>query len=165
LDFNFPFLSAIVFLPAVGALLCAFLPGLKDKGIKWVSLIFTLIPFALSVYLFIIFDRSAAAAGAIQFEEKVPWIPAINAHYHLGVDGISLPLVILMTFLGVLVTLISWKIDLRQREYFAWVLLLEMSILGVFTSLDLLLFFLMWEIEVVPMYFLISIWGTGRREY
>ncbi len=89
----------------------------------------------------------------------------INAYYHLGVDGLSLPLVILMTFLGFLVVLISWKIDLRPREYFAWLLLLETSILGVFTSLDLLLFFLFWEIEVIPMYFLISIWGTGRREY
>jgi len=70
-----------------------------------------------------------------------------------------------MTLLGFLVVLISWKIDLRPREYFAWLLLLETSILGVFCSLDLLLFFLFWEIEVIPMYFLISIWGTGRREY
>ena len=77
----------------------------------------------------------------------------------------SLPLVILMTFLGFLVVLISWKIDLRPREYFAWLLLLETSILGVFCSLDMLLFFLFWEIEVIPMYFLISIWGTGRKEY
>ena len=72
---------------------------------------------------------------------------------------------ILMTFLGFLVVLISWKIDLRPREYFAWLLLLETSILGVFCSLDLLLFFLFWEIEIIPMYFLISIWGTGRKEY
>ena len=101
----------------------------------------------------------------MQFAEKVPWIPAINAYYHVGVDGLSLPLVILMTFLGFLVVLISWKINLRPREYFAWLLLLETSILGVFTSLDLLLFFLFWEIEVIPMYFLISIWGSGRKEY
>jgi len=78
---------------------------------------------------------------------------------------LSLPLIILMTLLGFLVVLLSWKIDLRTREYFAWLLLLETSILGVFCSLDLLLFFLFWEIEVVPMYFLISIWGTGRKEY
>ena len=78
----------------------------------------------------------------MQFEEKVSCIPAINANYHLGVDGLSLPLMILMTFLGFLVVLISWKIHLRPREYFAWLVLLETSILGVFTSLDLLLFFL-----------------------
>jgi len=160
LDFNF--LTTIIFLPALGAVIIAFIPGLSGRVIRWLSVIFTLVPLALSVYLFAIFDRSS---GAIQFEEKLSWIPAINAHYHLGVDGISLPLVILMALLGFLVVLISWKIDLRHREYFAWLLLLETSILGVFCSLDLLLFFLFWEIEVIPMYFLISIWGTGRKEY
>jgi len=160
LDFNY--LTIIIFLPVVGAILIAFIPGLSERLIKRLAAIFTFVPLALSIYLFAIFDRSA---GAIQFEEKFSWIPAINAHYHLGVDGLSLPLVILMTFLGFLVVLISWKIDLRPREYFAWLLLLETSILGVFCSLDLLLFFLFWEIEVIPMYFLISIWGTGRKEY
>ncbi len=77
----------------------------------------------------------------------------------------SLPLVILMTFLGLVSVLVSWKIQLRPKEYFAWLLLLETSILGVFASLDLLLFFLFWEIEVIPMYFLISVWGSGRKEY
>jgi NADH-quinone oxidoreductase subunit M len=146
----------------VGAAVIAFIPGLSDRLIRWLSALFTFIPLALSCYLFAIFDR---ASGAIQFEEKISWIPAINAHYHLGVDGISLPLVILMALLGFLVVLISWKVDLRPKEYFAWLLLLEASILGVFCSLDLLLFFLFWEIEVIPMYFLISIWGTGRKEY
>jgi NADH-quinone oxidoreductase subunit M len=160
MDFNY--LSAIIFLPMVGAILVAFIPGLSQRLIKWLSAVFTFIPLALSLYLFAIFDRTS---GAIQFQEKLSWIPAINANYHLGVDGISLPLVILMALLGFLVVLISWKIDLRPKEYFAWLLLLEASILGVFCSLDLLLFFLFWEIEVIPMYFLISIWGTGRREY
>jgi NADH-quinone oxidoreductase subunit M len=160
LEFNY--LSWIIFLPAVGAILIAFLPGLSGRKIKSLAAIFTFFPLALSLYTFAIFDRSLAI---IQFEEKISWIPAINAHYHLGVDGLSLPLVILMTLLGFLVVLISWKVDLRPREYFAWLLLLETSILGVFCSLDLLLFFLFWEIEVIPMYFLISIWGTGRKEY
>jgi len=101
----------------------------------------------------------------MQFEELRAWIPQINANYHLGVDGLSLPLVILTTLLGFLAVLISWKMNLRVREYFAWLLLLETSILGVFCSLDLVLFFIFWEIEVIPMYFLISIWGTGRKEY
>jgi len=159
-DFNY--LTTIIFLPVVGAILIAFIPGLSGRLIRWLAALFTFVPLALSIYLFAIFDRSA---GGIQFEEKLSWIPAINAHYHLGVDGLSLPLVILMTFLGFLVVLISWKIDVRPREYFAWLLLLETSILGVFCSLDLLLFFLFWEIEIIPMYFLISIWGTGRKEY
>jgi NADH-quinone oxidoreductase subunit M len=163
LDFNY--LSAIIFLPVVGAILIAFLPGLSQRAIKWLAAIVTLASLALSIFVFASFDRSLGVAGVIQFEENFSWIPAINAYYHLGVDGLSLPLVILMTLLGFLIVLISWKIDLRPREYFAWLLLLETSILGVFCSLDLLLFFLFWEIEVIPMYFLISIWGTGRREY
>lgn len=162
---DFSYLSAIVFFPVVGAILVAFIPRLSNGLIKRIAAVFTFIPFALSIFLFVVFDKSAGAAGVIQFEEKLLWIPAINAHYHLGVDGLSLPLVLLTAFLGFLVVLISWNIDLRPREYFAWLLLLETSILGVFSSLDLLLFFLFWEIEVVPMYFLISIWGTGRREY
>jgi len=160
---NFNFLTWIVFLPAIGAILIAFLPGLSGRAIKWLAAAFTFVSLALSLYLFAIFDRSLV--GVIQFEENLSWIPAINAYYHLGVDGLSLPLVLLMALLGFLVVLISWKIDLRPREYFAWLLLLETSILGVFCSLDLLLFFLFWEIEVIPMYFLISIWGTGRKEY
>lgn len=162
---SFNYLSTIIFLPVAGAILIAFIPGLSARLIKRIAAIFTFVPLALSIFLFCQFDRSLGAIGVIQFEEKLSWIPAINAHYHLGVDGLSLPLVILMTFLGFLVVLISWKINLRPREYFAWLLLLETSILGVFCSLDLLLFFLFWEIEVIPMYFLISIWGTGRKEY
>jgi NADH-quinone oxidoreductase subunit M len=160
---SFNYLTWIVFLPLVGAILIAFAPCLSERAIKRIAAIVTFASLALSIFVFASFDRSLA--GVIQFEEKLSWIPAINAHYHLGVDGLSLPLVILMTLLGFLVVLVSWKIDLRPREYFAWLLLLETSILGVFCSLDLLLFFLFWEIEVIPMYFLISIWGTGRREY
>jgi len=159
---DFHYVSWIIFLPVVGAILIAFIPRLSAKKIRWLAAIFTFVPLALSIYLFTIFDRSS---GAIQFEEMFSWIPAIGANYHLGVDGLSLPLVLLMALLGFLVVLISWKVELRIREYFAWLLLLETSILGVFCSLDLLLFFLFWEIEVIPMYFLISIWGTGRREY
>ncbi|MDI6814643.1 MAG: proton-conducting transporter membrane subunit, partial [Dehalococcoidales bacterium] len=162
---DFPYLTTIIFLPLAGAILIALVPNLLPKLIKRIAAIFTLAPLALSIFLFFNFDKSMGAAGVIQFEERVSWIPSLNAYYHLGVDGLSLPLVVLMTFLGFLVVLISWKIDLRPREYFAWLLLLETSILGVFCSLDLLLFFLFWEIEVIPMYFLISIWGTGRKEY
>jgi NADH-quinone oxidoreductase subunit M len=154
-----------LFLPAVGAIIVAFISSKNDKTIRWVSFIFTAIPLALAIYLFIAFDRSAGAAGIIQFEEKYLWIAPLNAHYHLGVDGLSMPLVLLTTFLGFLAVLISWKVHERPREYFAWLLLLETSIIGVFVSLDLLLFFIMWEIEVIPMYFLISIWGSGRKDY
>ncbi|HEY82723.1 MAG TPA: NADH-quinone oxidoreductase subunit M [Dehalococcoidia bacterium] len=159
------YLTTILFLPAVGAALIAFALAGRPRLIKWTAAIFTAIPLILAIVLFVQFDRSPEAAGLIQFEEKVLWIAALNANYHLGVDGLSLPLTLLTAFLGFLAVLISWKIDLRVREYFAWLLLLETSILGVFLSLDLLLFFIMWEIEVIPMYFLINIWGSGRKEY
>jgi NADH-quinone oxidoreductase subunit M len=159
------YLTTILFLPAIGAVLIAFVLAGRERVIRWTAAIFTFVPFALSIILFALFDRSPGAAGLIQFEEKALWIAPINAHYHLGVDGLSLPLMVLTAFLGFLAVLISWKIHLRVREYFAWLLLLETSILGVFLSLDLLLFFIMWEIEVIPMYFLINIWGAGRKEY
>ncbi len=162
---NSLYLSAILGLPLIGLIIIAFLPKEQGKAIKYTALVFTLASFILSIVVFCLFDRSAGAIGHMQFEDKLSWIPAINANYHLGVDGLSLPLVMLMTFLGFLTVLVSWKVELRPREYFIWLLLLETSILGVFCALDLILFFLFWELELIPMYFLISIWGSGRKEY
>jgi NADH-quinone oxidoreductase subunit M len=157
-------LSIILFLPTVGAILLA-LFARQPRGVKLTAAIFTFIPFALSVALFVMFHRS----GGLQFVEQAQWISSLNAQYHLGVDGLSLPMVILTTFLGFVAVLVSWKINIRTKEYFAWLLILETGILGVFMSLDLLLFFLFWEVELIPMYMLISIWGTppplGRKEY
>jgi NADH-quinone oxidoreductase subunit M len=149
----------------VGAIVIALYKGADEKLIKRLAAVFTFVPFALALYLFIAFDRSASAASAFQFEENYLWIAPLGARYHLGVDGLSMPLLLLTAFLGFLAVLISWKVHERPREFFAWLLLLETSIIGVFISLDLLLFFVMWEIEVVPMYFLISIWGSGRKHY
>ena len=160
---EFSYLSTIIFLPLAGAIIIALVPGLSSRLTRYIAAFFTLIPLAIAIFLFASFDRSLT--GAMQFEESISWIPAINASYHLGVDGLSLPLVLLTSLLGFLAVLISWKVELRVRQYFAWLLLLETSILGVFCSLDLLLFFVFWEIEVIPMYFLISIWGSGRKEY
>ena len=162
---SFNYLSTIIFLPVVGAIIIAAIPGLSDRLIRRIAAVFTFIPMAIAIFLFFSIDKSLAAAGTIQFEEKISWITSLNAYYHVGADGLSLPLIALTAFLGFLVVLISWKIDLRVREYFGWLLLLETSILGVFCSLDLLLFFIFWEIEVIPMYFLISVWGSGRKEY
>jgi NADH-quinone oxidoreductase subunit M len=159
---DIPYLSIIIFSPLLGALLVAFLPQLEARSVKRIAAAFTFIPLALSLALFLAFKPGGNGIG---FEEKLSWIPQLNIQYYLGVDGISLPLLLLTALLGFLAVLISWKIELRPREYFAWLLILETSILGVFASLDLVLFFLFWEIEVVPMYFLISIWGTGRKEY
>ncbi|MFC1943978.1 NuoM family protein [Chloroflexota bacterium] len=160
-------LSIIIFLPIVGAILIA-LFGRSTQTIKGIAALFTAASFVMALSMFIGFDRSAGAE-AYQFTQQFDWIPAINAEYYLGVDGLSAPLVLLTAFLGFLSVFISWNIKDRVREYFAWLLVLEASILGVFCSLDFLLFFLFWELELIPMYMLISIWGTkpplGRREY
>lgn len=159
---DIPYLSLIIFLPVLGALIIALLPRLEPAIIKRIAAVFTFIPFILSVILLTTFSPDATG---FDFIEKVKWISALNINYFLGVDGLSLPLVLLTALLGFLAVLISWKIEQRAKEYFAWLLLLDTSILGVFSSLDLVLFFLFWEVEVIPMYFLISIWGTGRRDY
>jgi len=159
------YLSILLFLPVTGAIIVALVPRLSSRIIRYIAAVFTFIPLAIAIYLFAAFDRSASMAGVMQFEESFSWIPAIGADYHIGVDGLSLPLLLLTTLLGFLVVLISWKVEKKVRQYFFWLLLLETSILGVFCSLDLLLFFAFWEIEVIPMFFLISIWGSGRKEY
>jgi NADH-quinone oxidoreductase subunit M len=159
---NFNFLSLMIFLPLVGVLGIALIPRLSSRAVKYLALAFTLAVLAIALLLLFRFDRGASG---IQFEEVYSWIPALNAHYHLGVDGISLPLVVLTSLLGVIAVLVSWKVENRTKEFFIWLLILESSILGVFCSLDMLLFFIFWEIEVVPMYFLISIWGSGRKHY
>ncbi|HLC23819.1 MAG TPA: NADH-quinone oxidoreductase subunit M, partial [Dehalococcoidia bacterium] len=162
---SFPFLSAIIFLPAIGAIVIALLRKPSQQQVRGLALLFSLVSFLLSVYLFLAFDRSNTAIGVMQFVEKLSWLPAVGSSYHLGIDGISLIMLLLTTIIGVLVVLVSWKVTLRPREYFIWLLVLETSLIGVFTSVDLILFFIFWEVELLPMYLLISIWGTGRKEY
>ncbi|MEX1158696.1 MAG: NADH-quinone oxidoreductase subunit M, partial [Thermomicrobiales bacterium] len=126
----------------------------------------TLVLLAVSLVAFGLFDRDDAA---LQFTESFRWIRAEDAgfdiKYFLGVDGLGLTMVILTTFLFVVAVCVSWNVELRTKEYFAWMLALETGVLGVFTAQDLILFFLFWEVELIPMYFLISIWGSGRKEY
>ena len=153
-------LSIIIFLPAAGAIVIGLLVK-EARTVRITAALFTFIVFALSLALFVIFDRD----GGLQFVEQATWIESIGAQYYLGVDGLSLPMVILTTFIGLVSVFVSWKINLRTKEYYIWLLLLETGILGVFCSLDLLLFFLFWEVELIPMYMLISIWGSGRKEY
>jgi NADH-quinone oxidoreductase subunit M len=158
----FPYLSAIIFIPLVGAIAVAFLPQENRGTIRWFTAAFSFAALALSLAVFAQFNLSA---NSPQFVEKVPWIARFNIQYFVGVDGLSLPLVILTTLLTFLAVVGSWHIDNRTKEYNILLLVLETGILGVFTSLDLLLFFLFWEVELVPMYLLIGIWGGPRREY
>ncbi len=159
-------LTFIVFFPALGALALALLPREQERSARQVAALVTAAVFVASIVLFALFDRNETG---FQFTERIGWIRAgstgFDIQYFLGVDGLSAVMVILTTFLFVLAVLVSWNIELRPREYFAWMLVLETGVLGVFTSLDLILFFLFWEVELVPMYLLISIWGTGRKEY
>jgi len=159
-------LSVIIFLPAVTAFLIALLPRRQEPMAKWIAALATAGVFASVAVLFIGYDRDAAG---YQFVDSLKWLDSgfsdFKLNYAVGLDGLSLPLVLLTAFLALISTLISWRIDLRPREYYAWLLVLETSLLGVFSSLDFVLFFLFWEVELVPMYFLITIWGSGNRFY
>tara|TARA_Y100000588_G_scaffold72738_1_gene75127 strand:+ start:1432 stop:2958 length:1527 start_codon:yes stop_codon:yes gene_type:complete len=157
-------LTATVFLPAVGALVLLLVNG--DKNIRGVAVAVAVADMVLSLIVFGAFNRGADA-DRFQFVDKFEWIPdvGLNANYLLAVDGLSAPLVALTGLLGICAVLASWHVKLRVREYFIWLLLLQTAVMGVFTSLDLLLFFLFWELELVPMFMLISVWGSGRKEY
>jgi len=160
---SFPYLSIILFSPVVGALIIMALPKEKHLAIKLVAAVFAFISMALSVYVFFAYDQ---AAGGMQFEEQMRWIPSLGISYHLGADGISLPLLLLtgvITFCGVLV---SWVRDSRPKEFFAFLLILVTGVFGVFVALDLILLFVFYELAVLPMYLLIGGWGWPvTREY
>lgn len=158
-------LSLTIFLPVLGALVIALLPRTRETLPRQVAALVTLVTFALSLALLLGFDPD----DGFQYVEQATWLSpslgSFDVQYKVGVDGISLPLVVLTTFLTFLSVFVSWGITFRTKEYFAWLLLLETGVLGVFTALDFILFFLFWEVELVPMYMLIAVWGSGRKEY
>ena len=164
-------LSLIIFLPAVGALALCFLPKGRDDLVKVFSLLITLAVFALTVWVAVPGEGRAGSPGfnlsegGIQNAVVWPWIPAFGIDYFLGLDGISFPLVILTSFLSVLAMGASWTIAKQVKGYCVLFLLLEAGMLGVFLSLDFFLFYVFWEVMLLPMYFLIGIWGGPRREY
>ena len=154
-------LTTIVFLPLAGALAIAFLG--RDAGFfRYTALAFAIATLILALISAARFDTDASG---FQYTEIYEWIPFLNIQYFLGVDGLSMAMVVLTALLSLAAVLASWSINLRVREYFIWLLVLETGVMGVFTSLDLIQFFLFWEVELIPMYLLISIWGSGRKEY
>jgi NADH-quinone oxidoreductase subunit M len=158
---NLPLLSVITFLPLVGGLILLLLRG--ERAIKWWTLAVSGITFLVSLLL--LFWWQAGEAG-MQFVERMPWVPQFNIQYLLGVDGLSLWLVLLTTFLTLLVVVFSWEgIERNLKGYFFLLLLLETGMIGVFVALDLVLFFVFWELSLIPMYFLIGGWGGPRRVY
>jgi len=155
-------LTLVTFIPLAGGLLLLLVPR-RDRDIRLFSLVITLLAFVLSLHLPVHFHR---AQPGFQYEIDKQWISSPNIHYHMGVDGFSVWLVVLTTFLTPLCVLISWKsIHERVKEFFIILLILETALIGVFTSLDLFLFYFFWEATLIPMALLIGIYGHGRRVY
>jgi NADH-quinone oxidoreductase subunit M len=156
-------LSVVLFTPLVGALILLFVPRERDSVHRLVGNVFGVLGFLVSLPLMHWWHSDW---GGFTFEENADWIPSIGARYHLGIDGISLLLVMLTTFLGMIAIFSSWSaIKLRQKEYYILLLLLQVGMIGVFVSLDFFLFYVFWEVMLVPMYFLIGVWGSDRRLY
>lgn len=168
---GFPFISAILATVFAGAIIIMLLPEDKHFAIKLVAGITSFISLALSVALFFLFDR---AKGGFQFIESIPWLPQLGISYHVGIDGIGLSMILLtgiIIFAGTLISSYEFKPGGllgktgRPKEFFVMLLFLVTGVYGVFMSLDLLILFLFYELAVLPMYLLIGIWGTGKKEY
>ena len=160
---GFPFLSLILFTPLVGAILLLFVSRHSESAIRWIANGFAAAGFLVSVPLWFWYNPRNPD---YQFIERLPWIPSIGAEYHLGVDGFSALLILLTTLMGSIAVLSSWTaITERVKEYYIFLLVLQTGMLGAFMALDFLLFFLFWEVMLVPMYFLIGIWGSANRLY
>ncbi|HTL48018.1 MAG TPA: NADH-quinone oxidoreductase subunit M [Verrucomicrobiae bacterium] len=155
-------LSWIIFTPLLGALVIAFIPKTAVSKIQAVAVAATAVVLGLSVAGLLKFD---AANPGFQLMEKASWIPQFDVHYLLGTDGISFPMVFLTALMSLLACVASFSIHDRHKEYFILYLLLETGMMGTFLSLDLFLFYVFWEVVLVPMYFLIGIWGGPRKEY
>jgi NADH-quinone oxidoreductase subunit M len=160
-DIGYPILTVIVFLPMLGCLALLFLRG--ERLIRWTSLITTMANLILALPLLTAFDKST---HLMQFVETHQWIPVWGIEYAVGVDGISVLFVVLSALLSVLCVAVSWRaIDTRVKEFFLALLIMETAMIGVFVSLNLFLFFLFWELMLIPMFLLIGVWGGFNRVY
>lgn len=170
-------LSLLIFLPLLSGLLILILPAIYQDKFKHISLITTIIQFILSIYIYLTFNSSANAAGVdkegqFQFMEKISWIRLdlgfsgkLEIDYFVGIDGLSMPFLILSALVMFVATLASWKIKTNLKAYFALILLLNTAVMGVFCALDFFLFYIFYELMLLPLYFLIGMWGGARREY
>ena len=154
-------LTLIVFLPLLGAATITLLPKSRPEWPKWVAAAFSAVDLALVAWVV----YSFVPGGGRQFAEKMAWIPQFHINYTLAVDGISLPMLVLSALLTFLAVVASWKVDSKPKFYFAMLLLLQVGTNGVFLALDFVLFYVFWELVLIPMYFLIAQWGGPRREY
>lgn len=159
---DLPFLDIVIFAPLVGAVVVAAIPGDRPSVSRWTAFGATVVTFALSLGVLFNFDPSDPG---FQVGSNIGWIDDWGIGYRTGIDGISLWLVMLTTFLMPLGVLASWSIERRHKAYFVFLLALETGMIGVFSALDMFLFYLFWEVSLVPMYFLVGMWGYGRRIY
>ena len=157
-------LNWIIWLPVIGIAGILITPKGKDQLVRYVALITTGVTFALTLCLYANFDPSIAGMQP-EFSFKIPWIESFNIFYSLGVDGISLPMIVLTGLLFFICILCSWTITKSVKAYFALLLMLQSSVFGVFFAIDFFLFYVYWEVMLLPMFFLIGIWGGENREY
>ncbi len=164
---NIPYLSLIWLSPLVGMLLIMFLPREYKNAMRWIAVGTSAFSLVLAVMIFFAYDPNAPGylGTKLQFVEKINWVPQLGMSYFVGADGISLPLIVLNAIVIFTGSFISWNIEDRTKEYFVLLLLLVVGVYGVFISLDLFLFFVFYELAVLPMYLLIGIWGSTRKEY
>lgn len=159
---DFPILTYMVFAPLLGMVVLLFINKEAHNAVRYTSAFFSFIPLVLSCILVANYNGSTPE---LQFVEKVKWIPSLGIHYFLGADGVSMPMLFLTALLSFLSIVASFGITNRVKEYFAFFLLLETGMMGVFAALDFFLFYIFWEVMLVPMYFLIGVWGGPRKEY
>ena len=160
---DWPILSAVIWLPVLGGLLVLFSGDKAPNVSRWLALAVAVLTFLISIPLWTGFDASTAA---MQFEENIPWIESFKVNYHLGVDGISMPLILLTTFITILVVIAGWQvIQYKPSQYMAAFLIMEGVMVGVFAALDAMLFYVFWEAMLIPMFLIIGIWGGPNRVY
>src|SRR5579859_4059450 len=161
-------LTFMIFFPLVGALIVLLLPAGQEKLMKWVTLGAAAAVMAGAVQLYLGYDRSISVASGnygLQFVQHLVWIPSFNVEYFVGVDGLSITMVILTALVSLVAVGASWNIEKQLKGYLALFLLLETGMMGTFCAVDFFLFYIFWEIMLLPMYFLIGIWGGPRKEY
>jgi len=174
--FNIGWLSWITFLPIIGMIIVLFIPKEARSAMKWTALLITFMQVIIAGLIYTNFNYSLTGINnwdGMQFKESVKWIDIqgvsfigrLRIEYLLGVDGISVPMVILTALISFIAVIASWKIDKALKGYMAMLLLLDTGMMGVFVSLDFFLFYVFWEVMLLPMYFLIGVWGGPRREY
>ena len=160
---DWPILSIVIWLPIIGGVLVLGSGDRAPNVSRWLALSVAILTFLLSIPLYTGFDTGTAQ---MQFVENSPWIPAFDVNYHLGVDGISMPLILLTTFVTILVIIAGWEvIQYKPSQYMAAFLIMEGVMVGVFAALDAMLFYVFWEAMLIPMFIIIGIWGGPRRVY